>query len=500
MELDEEGRFDFTQDFTTFLKAIRVFDGYSSVTKTVLFLRGSKAQKLQPRFYTNPLYGSGKNKVEQWWKLVADLMIREDYLKTVSVSRDKPSITSTKMTNKGERLLEQVKTILLHPLQDMMKFFTRKIDPKQEKVAVSVEPLFTFGAIPGKSSQTPQTSQATGMNSNLTVCAPKMKFDALMKDLLLERSKIASDVDCMPYVIASTKALEQMCRLMPQTLEELRQGNIDGFSEVKIDKFGPRLVKFFRKVAGVTAKPSGKNSMETILERHPLVGPLKGSAAVTYDLFVEGFSLAQICTKRDLAESTIVSHIKTAIECGKKVTRKDLERFDVNHGTFEEVKRNLPPDLSSVKLTPIKEACDPGISFNNIILVLAYFRVRQHLERIGQPYEDPDRPDVSIQKTEETQESQEIQETQEDIEIDVDLEMFDSIEQDILLHADQLDQESQPSHQSSQASQGKKTKYAPVAYMSDDSDDEGQRKENLIPTQVISTPSPLKKRRQNLIL
>uniref|UniRef100_A0A1B0D8Z1 DNA 3'-5' helicase n=1 Tax=Phlebotomus papatasi TaxID=29031 RepID=A0A1B0D8Z1_PHLPP len=219
VELDEEGRFDFTQDFTTFLKVIRVFDGYSSVSKTVLFLRGSKSQKLQPRFYSNPLYGSGKNKVEQWWKLVADLMIREDYLKTVSVSRDKPSITCTKMTNKGESLLEQVKTILLHPLQDMMKFFTRKIDPKQEKLSVSVAPLFNFGAIPGKSSQTPQTSQATGMNSNLTVCAPKAKFDVLMKDLLLERSKIASDVDCMPYVIASTKALEQMCRLMPQTLE-----------------------------------------------------------------------------------------------------------------------------------------------------------------------------------------------------------------------------------------------------------------------------------------
>uniref|UniRef100_A0A1B0GLL5 ATP-dependent DNA helicase n=1 Tax=Lutzomyia longipalpis TaxID=7200 RepID=A0A1B0GLL5_LUTLO len=478
-ESPDEGRFDFTEDVAKFMDALKALRRYASVTKTILFLRGSKSQKLPAMCCIHTLYGAGKDKSEQWWRMIADLLTREGYLKKVAVAYAAPGVTATNITKKGETWMAKREKILLHPLQGMMQFFTKKVTRKVE--ISTVKPLFDFGASSSTSAQSSVPKEhppAAKMNPNLAAASPAKKADEeLMKGLLLERSKIASEVDCMPYLVASTTALEQMCKLKPKTLEELRLGKVDGFSEAKIEKFGPVF--------------------------HPITGPLRGSPLTSYEMFAAGSSLAEIATKRDLTESTIVGHLKSAIEVGKIIRRRDLERLGVDRESFEEIRKNLPADLASAKLTPIKEACDPGISFDSIRFVVAYFRIRQHLERIGQAYEDPDAVEEPLEP--QPQIPQTSQKKPENEEEDMDWGEFDTIEQDVLQAAELLDAESQASGSQTLVRPQEKKKFAQVAYMSDDSDDEaqgakgGDKKENRAPSQTV-TPSPVKRRRQNLIL
>ncbi|GAB0095346.1 ATP-dependent DNA helicase [Sergentomyia squamirostris] len=248
VELNSEGKFNFLQNFTIFLNAFQVFGRYTSVAKTVLLLRASKAAKLNSQYYSHALYGSGKDKSEQWWKLVADMLIRNGFLTTETVKSQPRSFTITKLTRKGQEWLGQKEDVFLHPLQEMMKFFTVKSAPQIVKPGVA--PLFSFAG-PSTSGQNPPVSvsqknlsQKNFIPSTITKANQETE---LMKGVMLERSKLASEVDCMPYVIASTTALEQMCQVKPRTLEEFRQANFDGFSEAKIQKFGPIFVKFFRK-------------------------------------------------------------------------------------------------------------------------------------------------------------------------------------------------------------------------------------------------------------
>ncbi|XP_055683441.1 bifunctional 3'-5' exonuclease/ATP-dependent helicase WRN-like [Lutzomyia longipalpis] len=505
VELEDEGRFDFTEDVAKFMDALKALRRYASVTKTILFLRGSKSQKLPAMCCIHTLYGAGKDKSEQWWRMIADLLTREGYLKKVAVAYAAPGVTATNITKKGETWMAKREKILLHPLQGMMQFFTKK-DTRKVEIS-TVKPLFDFGASSSTSAQSsvPKEHPPTAkMNPNLAAALPAKKADEeLMKGLLLERSKIASEVDCMPYLVASTTALEQMCKLKPKTLEELRLGKVDGFSEAKIEKFGPVFVKYFRKaLEGMDSAPAS-HQIEEILSKHPITGPLRGSPLTSYEMFAAGSSLAEIAMKRDLTESTIVGHLKSAIEVGKIIRRRDLERLGVDRESFEEIRKNLPADLASAKLTPIKEACDPGISFDSIRFVVAYFRIRQHLERIGQAYEDPDA--VEEPPEPQPQVPQTSQKKPENEEEDMDWGEFDTIEQDVLQAAELLDAESQASGSQTHVRPQEKKKFAQVAYMSDDSDDEaqgakgGDKKENRAPSQAV-TPSPVKRRRQNLIL
>lgn len=57
------------------------------------------------------------------------------------------------------------------------------------------------------------------------------------------RSKLAQDLDVVPYMIASNIALNQIIQSKPNTLEELRSCKLDGFYEAKYLRFGNEFLK-----------------------------------------------------------------------------------------------------------------------------------------------------------------------------------------------------------------------------------------------------------------
>lgn len=70
--IDDNGLYDFTQDFHKFLSAVNTMGGRYGIGSYILFLRGSKNSKIS-RFHNNVLHGSGKDKQEDWWKGVGKI-------------------------------------------------------------------------------------------------------------------------------------------------------------------------------------------------------------------------------------------------------------------------------------------------------------------------------------------------------------------------------------------------------------------------------------------
>lgn len=58
------------EDARKLLEAVRVLDGKFGLGVPIRFLMGKKENRLSPSYTRHPLYGSGKDEPENWWKAI----------------------------------------------------------------------------------------------------------------------------------------------------------------------------------------------------------------------------------------------------------------------------------------------------------------------------------------------------------------------------------------------------------------------------------------------
>lgn len=132
-------------------------------------------------------------------------------------------------------------------------------------------------------------------------------------------------------------------------------------------------------------------SLQRALLEHPLAKTKFSSTfQTTWNMWQEGRSLADIAKVRGLAEGTLTGHLCEAIKHGFPFDWRQLARMDIDRGLYGHIKSNLPECLDGVKLTDVKNACLPNVTFDQIKLVLNHVHVRQHLRSLNVPFDDPD--------------------------------------------------------------------------------------------------------------
>lgn len=68
--VDKDGLYNFAPDFKLYLDAINACEGKFGIEKYILFLRGSKSNKLYSKCLQCAQYGSGKHRSDEWWKII----------------------------------------------------------------------------------------------------------------------------------------------------------------------------------------------------------------------------------------------------------------------------------------------------------------------------------------------------------------------------------------------------------------------------------------------
>ena len=86
---------------------------------------------------------------------------------------------------------------------------------------------------------------------------------------------------------------------------------------------------------------------------------------VSYRMFCEGMTVAQIATERGLAESTVFGHLLDYVKTGQI----DATRL-VAEDHWEEIRRYLLEHPKPGKLSEIKDAVSPSITYDEIRLVV----------------------------------------------------------------------------------------------------------------------------------
>lgn len=220
--VDDEGRYDYTTEAEIFLRVCDLMNGHSGLNKIVSIIRGSNQRNISS-YHGHQLHGAGKQISEDYWRALSQLLVSLEFLSSEKVRMNFYSYEAIELTTKAKSWLSNAKrSLLMRPPNQMVKFLKRK----------SVVPLFDISGSAGTTTTTSKSFPEIGGSQ-----------DNLAHKLQMCRFNLAAKYDVMPYMIASNLALAQLERLQPLTLNELVAGKLDGFSAVKIQKFGPALLR-----------------------------------------------------------------------------------------------------------------------------------------------------------------------------------------------------------------------------------------------------------------
>ena len=200
-------------------------------------------------------------------------------------------------------------------------------------------------------------------------------------DLLAELKSLRRDISIKesvpPYIILSDATLVELATYLPQTLDEVRL--ISGFGDIKLARYGRDfllLVKGYCGSRGLSSRISQKDPKRERKSRAERNGTsTKGStsrgldtAYISYSLFRQGQTVAEIATGRGLSVNTIESHLGHYIYTGA---------IEINELVNDEKKLKIQDAVESYgadKLSPLKEVLGDNYSYGEIKATMAWMR------------------------------------------------------------------------------------------------------------------------------
>jgi ATP-dependent DNA helicase RecQ len=166
------------------------------------------------------------------------------------------------------------------------------------------------------------------------------------------RRTLADQQGVPAYVIFHDRTLQEMARLRPKRLDDLRL--VSGVGEQKLKHYG----EVFLKIINDHALPDLLNNR------------LSDTVNATLYLHMQGYSLDVIATKRDLKPSTIYGHFAEAALAGLLDITTILPLDDTEYQTIVNAMELLDTG-SSGKLKPVYEALEGAYDYDILKCVLA---------------------------------------------------------------------------------------------------------------------------------
>ena len=174
------------------------------------------------------------------------------------------------------------------------------------------------------------------------------------------RRRVAQRAGVPAYIVLSDASLEDLCRKRPSNLRELL--GVFGFGERKAELYGAEIFAAFE------AYHKGERAAA---RQAPQASP----AEETVSLLAQGKTFEEIAQIRGRQVATVVNLVADLIEKGKLEYRVEWVGAEAERLIEEAIGR-----LGSQWLKPLKEALPPEIAFEQVRLVVAHARIRNHGE------------------------------------------------------------------------------------------------------------------------
>ncbi|KAM9295289.1 bifunctional 3'-5' exonuclease/ATP-dependent helicase WRN isoform 3-T3 [Morus bassanus] len=400
----EGGLQDFGKQAYQLLSAVNALEEKFGTTVPVLFLRGSNSQRLPDRYRRHPLFGSGKDWPENWWKALCQQLIMEGFLRN-GIGRSSFATTCV-LTQKGRNWLLKAgsasnPSLLLQSSEDLnlqrpsrsrplpVLSTQRSPDTKgtmQSPVKqMSLYDMFSHErkgkTLLGSNNMLNSVAQRSPVKSSpLKPSEPgvssreKELETALYGKLLNARQKVANEKVIPPVVLATNKILVEMARLRPTTVENVKR--VDGVSEAKSTMLIPLLaeIKDFCQVNGLQTDAFPTSGSKDQKEASPWkhTRALSPSEHVTYVLFQEkNHSVRMISKSRSLPPALVGTHLFQAMKAGYPVNLQRAGLTPEVQQIISDVIRNPPIDSDTTKIQAIRELVPANIELYLIRMTIA---------------------------------------------------------------------------------------------------------------------------------
>jgi ATP-dependent DNA helicase RecQ len=180
----------------------------------------------------------------------------------------------------------------------------------------------------------------------------KANSNSLFETLRKLRSEIAKEDQVPAYIIFSDSALRQMETERPMSEQELI--TIDGVGKAKLEKYGEAFIKAIIEFQNSNT-PQKKEKGNTY--------------KITLELYQSGISVDAIATQRDLAKTTIISHLAKLYTEGETIDWSEYINED-EISKIREAKQNLVLE-TPFALKPYFDFFEEQISYEKIRIGLA---------------------------------------------------------------------------------------------------------------------------------
>ncbi len=198
----------------------------------------------------------------------------------------------------------------------------------------------------------------TARGRTVSVPAASSAIDSELRDYLREwRRLTAKERGVAAFVVLHDTTLEEMCRIRPSSIEQLR--TITGIGEKKAEMFGKGILEAVQRFA------QGARASET---------PQKKTAPAieTLQLIAQGKSLTEIAEIRGRQLGTVINAVAALVESGDLSFHEGW--VDRNkQAVIEAACKRM--GLSTIeRLKPLKDVLPPEVTYDEIRLVLAGLR------------------------------------------------------------------------------------------------------------------------------
>ncbi len=192
------------------------------------------------------------------------------------------------------------------------------------------------------------------------------KHAGLFENLRELRLVLSNADDVPPYTIFTQKSLLELCEYLPETKSQLLQ--INGFGKKRVEKYGSEIleiIKNYKKEKGIQQDFEIDFTIET--NPKPKQKKEKGySQKSSLELFKQGKTIDEIAKERELAKTTIESHLASFIPTNE-INITDLiskEKLDLL--------KELIPKTKYESLSELKQKLNDKYSYFELRLVTKF--------------------------------------------------------------------------------------------------------------------------------
>lgn len=188
------------------------------------------------------------------------------------------------------------------------------------------------------------------------------------------RKEIADRQGVPPFVVFSDTTLKDMCSKLPVNNEAML--GVSGVGKFKLEKYGAAFIDIINLHVNENSISPRSLAVTKQEKVHSKNDRKQDTRLVTYELYISGRTLEEICKERGLAQATVEGHL---IDCLEKGLSLEYQCF-IPKDMEEEIMRAIETN-GTEKLKPIKEALSEEVTYTAIRFAL--WKYKSRLEQKG---------------------------------------------------------------------------------------------------------------------